>query len=103
MKLKFPILDEKVVTMKVAQKVARKCYKNSLCNRRGPYTLPSTEETNSLKTKAKPLYKEHGPKPVGGIKVQLFEGKTLRIGVELSEREQESLLSVLWKYLNAFT
>jgi len=40
---------------------------------------------------------------VGGIKeVQLPKGKTLKIGAKLSEREQESLLSVLRKYLNAF-
>jgi len=40
---------------------------------------------------------------MGGIKeIHLPEGRTLRIGADLSEKEQESLLSVLRKYLEAF-
>jgi len=39
---------------------------------------------------------------MGGIKeVELPEGRTLKIRVKLSEREQENLLSVLSKYIDA--
>jgi len=41
-----------------------------------------------LKIDVEPTYKEHRPKSVGGIKeVQLPEGRILRIGLELGERE----------------
>jgi len=87
----------------VDQKVARKCYENNLRYQRGPYALPSTGETNNFEIEVEPSYKDQDPKPVGGFKeVQLPEGKTLRIGSMLSEREQEDLLSILQKYIDAF-
>lgn len=35
MKMKFPIVDGRIVTLKVDQRQARKCYDNSLQNKRG--------------------------------------------------------------------
>jgi len=50
MKMKFSTIDGRVVMMRVDQKVARKCYENSLYNRRGTYAFLSAAKTNNLQT-----------------------------------------------------
>ena len=39
LKLKLPSPERKIITMKVDQKIARKCYENSLRSRRGTYMI----------------------------------------------------------------
>jgi len=54
MKLKLPSLEGKLITMKVDQKMAHKCYENSLRNRRGTYTIITETRGPGLEIEADP-------------------------------------------------
>ena len=70
MKMKFPI-EGGVVTMKVDQKIARKCYENSLHTQR-TYTIaqisPVTDGAVEVELDLRSSEEHRGPKSVGDLK-----------------------------------
>jgi len=81
LKLKFPIMEGRVISIRVNEKVPHNCYENNLRNKRGPYVDTVTSETNALEVDLDPAYKEQRPKLVGGIEeVHVREGRMIKIG-----------------------
>ena len=108
LKMKFAVGD-KVVTMRVDQEVARKCYENSLRTRRGMYSLaqstasspPDAYDDTELDPRARPDH--YGPQPIGELKeFEVAPGRKLRIGVNLDARTEEELCKVLRENLISF-
>jgi len=86
LKMKFAV-DDKVVTMRVDQEVARKCYENSLRTLRNMYSIaqsavsspPNANDNTELDPRARPDH--YGPQPIGELKeFEVAPGRKLWIG-----------------------
>jgi len=105
MKMKFPT-EGKVVTMKVDQEVARKCYENSLRTRR-TYTLaqaaPVHGETKQEEIDPRSTDERRGPKPVGDLKeIEISLGRKVEIGSGMDPSIEADLCRVLRSNLASF-
>lgn len=106
LKPKF-LTEGKVVTMKVDQEVARKCYENSMRTRRSTYSIAQvpTPISEEEPTELDPRMLEDlcGPKPVGELRiVEIGRGKTVQIRVDLDCRTESELHQVLRANLASF-
>lgn len=63
-KVKLPLLEGKVITLKVDKKIAQKCYESSLRNRRGMYMVATTHGVPDIEINLVPDT-ERRPGPVG--------------------------------------
>ncbi|XP_027905968.1 uncharacterized protein LOC114165580 [Vigna unguiculata] len=107
MKMKFPT-EGKIVTMKVDQEIARKCYENSLRTRR-TYALaqttptPINNETEQVELDPRAAEERRGPKPVGDLKeIEISSGRKVKIGSDLDPKVETELCQVLRSNLTSF-
>ena len=101
--MKFPIVEGRIVTLRVDQKMARKCYKNNLRNRKGLYVVAAAHEVNTMEADLEPTYKEWRPKLVGRIKEMLIgEGQIIKVGAKLLENVEAELLAVIKRNMIAY-
>ena len=104
LKMKFPSLDVRVATMKVDQKVARKCYENSLQARRGTYSISTLSEDRDRDMDPMIMHGDRNPIPVRDIKeVDMGEGRKLRVDVVIIKAMEKRILEVLQRNLPTFT
>jgi len=96
--------EGKVVTLKVDQAIARKCYENSLRIRRTTYTLAIAVGPSSPSALDPRLgYEDRRPQLVGGVKeVNMGDTKILKIGDDLKQNTKQDLLSILRVNLRSF-
>ena len=82
MKMKFPSLEGGVIIIKYDQKAVRKCYENSLKNRRGVCTI--TVQVRKLEdiTRAE-VTNERRPRPAGEVQEKVSKGKKFKLGTSL--------------------
>jgi len=96
LKVKFPTTEGKIVTLKVDQATARKCYKNSLKMRRSTYTIAVSSEAVLPVAESQGSWKEHRPQPVGRTKqIEIGKGHVVKIGDDLDADTEQKLLDVI--------
>jgi len=105
--MKFPTDDDRVVTLRVDQVVAWKCYENSLKLRRPMYALSLLryKEGSTLDFDMRIGRDDKRPQPVGELEeINLGENKKVKIGgnldsvirAELTEVLQRNKVSFAW-------
>jgi len=104
LKMKFPA-EGKVVTMKVDQEVARKCYEKSLRTRRDTYNLtqiPGSVDRSDSELDPRPPT-DQGPQPIGELKeLEILPGKKIRIGADLDQTTEAAIRRVLQANITTF-
>ncbi|XP_027916049.1 uncharacterized protein LOC114175492 [Vigna unguiculata] len=104
LKMKFPA-EGKIVTMKVDQEVARKCYEKSLRTRRDAYSLAQiSRTTNRSDSELDPRPPtDQGPQPIGELKeIEMLLGKKIRIGASLDSTTETAIRRVLQANMSLF-
>jgi len=102
LKIKFSSREREIVTLKGDQKMARKCYENSLKIHRGTYIIATFEPDTSLEENPREERNDRCPKPVGNTREIILEGKKIHIGTSLNTKEEEELNDVLTLKRSAF-
>jgi len=104
LKMKFPT-EGKVVTMKVDQKTAQKCYEKSLRTRRDTYSItqvPNSASRSESELDPKPPT-DQGPQPIGELKeVEIIPGKNIRMGADLDPTTKAAIRQVLQTNISSF-
>jgi len=102
--MKFPA-EGKVVTMKVDQEMARKCYEKSLRTRRDTYSLtqiPNLVDRSDSELDPRPPT-DQGPQPIGELKeLEILPGKKIRIGADLDQATETAIRRVLRANMSTF-
>jgi len=101
MKMKFPSPEGKIITMKVHQKMACKCYENSLRNRKGTYTIITQMGGPILEVEADP-HEERQPGPAGEVWELEVNGKKFKPRASLCKELKDKIVEVFSKNMNAF-
>jgi len=104
LKMKFPA-EGKVVTMKVDQEIARKCYEKSLRIRRDTYNI--TQVPNSVSQPESELDPrpptDQGPQPIGELKeIEIIPEKKIKIGADLDPTTEAAIRRVLRTNIASF-
>nr|KYP44754.1 Retrovirus-related Pol polyprotein from transposon opus [Cajanus cajan] len=103
LKVKYPLPNGTVGTLRVDQEVARKCYGDSLKARRRLYTAQVEQEVHSIDLDPRVSHFDRRPAPAEDIKeVTLAEGKKVKVGTSLSQEDAEKLIEVLKANMSAF-
>jgi len=90
MKMKLPSLEGKVITMRVDQKITRKCYENNLKSCRRTYTI--TAQLGGLGSEAKvDSYDERRPGPAGEVRELEIKGKNFKLKASLCKELEDKL------------
>ena len=104
LKMKF-LAEGKVVTMKVDQEVARKCYERSLRSRRDTYNvsqLPARADLPGAELDPRPTT-DQGPRPIGELKeVEILPGRKMKIGADLDPTTEAALHHMLRTNMMSF-
>jgi len=106
MKMNLPDLNEKVMTIKSDQQEAKRCYENSLNTKRGVFMVtkrPPNEDGDARAgvSRVESAW-ERRPGPVGDIVERQIEGRTLKFGKSLNQAEQDQVVGVIARHLDAF-
>jgi len=101
MKIKLPSLEGGVVTIKFDQKVAKKCYENSLKAKRGVCAITAQPQEAEGVTRAE-ITRERQPKPAGEVQEREIGGKKFKLSKSLSQEMQNQIAEVIARHLNAF-
>lgn len=107
MKMKIPVENEDVVTMRVDQEITRKCYESSLRTRRKTYNIARTNFLNSgdqgIELDLISSNNHRGPKPIGEFKeVELQPGKKVKVDSNLDARIEFEICQVFRSNLISF-
>ena len=100
--MKFPSLEGTVITIKLDQKEAKKCYKNSFKTKRGVFAVTTQPPREEGITRAE-ITREKRPEPVGDVEEREISGKRLKLGKSLSQESQDQVVEVIARHLDAFT
>ena len=90
--LKLSSPEGKVITNKVDQKIAQKCYENSLRSRRGMYTITTRMGC--------PM--ERHPEPARELREVEINDKKLKLNASLHEELEEKIKEIISKNVDAF-
>jgi len=106
MKMKLPDLSGKVITIKSDQQKAKKCYENSLKTKRGVFMVterpPSRDRDARAGISRVESARERQPEPAGDIVERKIEGRTFKLGKSLDRAEQDQVVGVIARHLDAF-
>jgi len=86
--------------MRVDQKIARKCYENSLRNQRSMYTITTQLGGSDVEVESSHC-EERQPRPVGEVREVEINSKKFKLGTSL-QKELEEIVEVISKNMNAF-
>jgi len=101
MKLKLPSLEGGVIVIKSDQKAARKCYENSLKNKRGICVVVAQPQRPEGITCVK-IASERQPEPAGEVQEKEIEGKKFKLDMSMGQEMQDQIVGVIARHLNAF-
>ena len=101
MKMKLPSLKGEVIIIKSDQKAARKCYENSLKNRRGMCTVTIQSREPEVITQTE-VTNERLPEPAGEVQEKVIEGKKFKLGTSLGQELQDKIANVITRHMSAF-
>jgi len=91
-----------VITLKVDQKAARKCYKNSLKTQKGSYTIVTSKRLSDLEVDRRMDQREGRLEPVGEVKEININGKKFNLGGSVEGSFEKALREVLSRNMSAF-
>ena len=102
MKLKLPSPEGRVITMKLDQKMARKCYENNLRNRRGTYKIITQMGGLGVEIEIDPC-NERRLKPTREVQELEINSKKFKLGASLRKDLEDKIVEVISKNMNSFT
>jgi len=106
MKMKLPNLGGKVITIKLDQKEAKRCYENSLKTKRGVFMVtiraPSLEGVTHAEITRAEIARERRPEPAGDVLKREIGGKMFKLGKSLGQAAQDQIVEVIARHLDAF-
>jgi len=104
MKMKLPDLSGKVIVIKSDQQKAERCYENNLKTKRGVFMVVqrSPIEDDSAGVSRAENARDRRPEPVGNIMERQIGGKTFKLGKSLDQAEQDRVVGVIARHLDAF-
>jgi len=100
--MKLPSPSGSVITLKVDQKAARKCYENSLKTQRGSYTIVTSEKLSDIEADPRMDQRERRPEPVGEVREIDINGRKFKVGESVGETFEKALREVLSRNMSAF-
>lgn len=92
----------KVITLKVDQHAARKCYENNLKIRQGTYTIVISDQVIDLEMDLRDDWQDDRPELVGGVKEVEVRGRKFTLGESVEREFETTLKDVLAQNMNAF-
>jgi len=101
MKMKLPSTEGGVITIKVDQKTARKCYESSLKNRGGTYTIAIQAGDAEWIAEADVLNKRR-LELAGEVQERDIKGKKFKLGTSLCKELEDKIADVISENMNAF-
>ena len=101
MKMKLPSTEGKMITIKVDQKMARKCYESSLKNRRGTYTV-TTQPKESEGIAETDVSNERWFGSTGEVQERKIKGKKFKNDTTLGKELEDKIADVIAVNLNVF-
>ena len=101
MKMKLPSLEGKVITIRVDQKMAWKCYESNLKSRMGTYTITTQLRESGWVVEAD-LYDERWLKPIGEIRELGINGKRFKLGASLCKELEDKVVEVIAKNMTFY-
>jgi len=106
MKMKLPDVGVRVVTIKLDQQEAKRCYENSLKTKRGVFMVtehPPNRDGDACTwiSRAESTWGRR-PEPVGDVVERQIGGRTLKLGKSLDQAEQDQVPRVIAQHLDAF-
>jgi len=99
MKMKLPSLEGGVIIIKFDQKAARKCYDNSLKNRRGVCTVTIQPQMPEVIT-GDEVTNERRPGPVGEVHEKVIQGKKFKLDTSLGQELQDKIVDVIARHMS---
>jgi len=101
MKMKLPNLGGKVITIKLDQKEAKRCYENSLKTKRGVFMVTTRAPSEEGVAPAE-ITRERQPEPIGEVLKREIGGRTFKLGKSLGQAAQDQIAEVIARHLDAF-
>ena len=101
MKMKLPSLEGGVIVIRSDQKAARKCYENSLKNKRGICVMAEQTQESEGITRAE-IANKRQPEPAGEVQQKEIVGKKFKLDTSLGEVLQYHIVEVIARHLNTF-
>ena len=101
MKMKLPDLGGKMITIKLDQKEAKRCYENNLKTKRGVFMVTTREPSEEGVAPAE-ITRERRPEPTGDVLEREIGGKTFKLGKSLGQAAQDQIAKVIARHLEVF-